>query len=82
MVMRLGDDLFQGDNYRYTTPLRISSYRENIFIEFHDKYYRFLKDLIKNSKENLAFSQFIQSFPSCLPKRTYIRNLFDSFKNC
>ena len=53
---------------------------DNTFIQFHDKFSNRLKELIKNGKENIAFKQFIQSFPSCLPNRTYLRNLFDSFK--
>ncbi len=53
---------------------------DNTFIEFHNQFSNQLKELIKNEKEKIAFKQFIQSFPSCLPNRTYLRNLFDSFK--
>ncbi len=53
---------------------------DNTFIEFHNQFSNQLKELIKNKKEDMAFKQFIQSFPSCLPNRTYLRTLFDSFK--
>jgi hypothetical protein len=51
------------------------------FIEFHDKFSGRLKELIKKGESEVAFSEFFQSFPSCLPHRTYLRNLFKSFKN-
>ena len=53
---------------------------DSTFLEFHNNFSNRLKELIKNGKEILAFEQFVQSFPSCLPNRTYLRNLFDSFK--
>jgi hypothetical protein len=54
---------------------------DNAFNEFHDMFSSHLKDLMKKGKEDVAFSQFIQSFPSCLPNRTYLRSVFDTFKN-
>ena len=70
---------------KYNKALTLRLFREfkidNTFIEFHNKFSSRFKELISKGKENLAFSQFIQSFPSCLPNRTYIRNLFKSFKN-
>jgi len=63
----------------------VSLFRElgvdNAFNEFHDTFSNNLKNLIKKGNEDIAFSQFIQSFPSCLPNRTYLRTLFDSFKD-
>ena len=63
----------------------VSIFRElrvdNTFNEFHDTFSSHLKDLITKGKEDIAFSQFIQSFPSCLPNRTNLRTLFDSFKD-
>lgn len=54
---------------------------DNTFIEFHNQSSNRLRELIKKGEEKRAFSEFIQSFPSCLPNRTYLRNLFKSFKN-
>jgi len=51
------------------------------FIDFHDKFSGRLRELIKKGEQKAAFSEFFQSFPSCLPNRTYLRNLFKSFKN-
>ena len=53
---------------------------EKTFIEFHNKFSNHLKELIKKGKQDMAFSLFVQSFPSCLPNRTYLRNLFELFK--
>ena len=53
---------------------------DNTFIEFHNKFSNRLREFIKKGEENIAFLEFLQSFPSCLPNRTYLRNLFDSFK--
>jgi len=51
------------------------------FYEFHSMFSRHLKDLIKHGEDNKAFSQFMQSFPACLPSRTPLRNLFNLFVN-
>ena len=63
----------------------VSLFRElgvdNAFNEFHDTFSNNLKNLIKKGKEDIAFSQFIQSFPSCLPNRTFLRSLFESLKD-
>ncbi|MFX1445488.1 MAG: hypothetical protein ACFFHV_18890 [Promethearchaeota archaeon] len=54
---------------------------DNAFNEFHDTFSSHLKNLIKKGKENLAFTQFLGSFPTCLPNRTYLRNLLNTFKD-
>ena len=69
---------------KYTKAATQSLLREfnvdNAFLKFHKMSSDRLKELIKNGKEDIAFKQFIQSFPSCLPNRTYLRTLFDSFQ--
>ncbi|MFX0072780.1 MAG: hypothetical protein ACFFAO_16990 [Candidatus Hermodarchaeota archaeon] len=64
-----------------TTSLFREMGADKNFIEFHTMFSRHLKKLIKNEKEDVAFSHFQQSFPACLPNRTHLRTLFDSFKN-
>ena len=63
----------------------VSLFRElkvdNTFNEFHSTFSSHLKNLINKGKEDIAFRQFIRSFPSCLPNRTYLRRLFESFKD-
>jgi hypothetical protein len=51
------------------------------FYDFHSMFSRHLKDLIKHGEDDEAFSQFMQSFPTCLPSRTQLRILFDTFKS-
>ena len=44
----------------------------NVLVEQKDRL-EMIKDLILEGKEDVAFSIFFQTFPSCLPHRT--RNL-------
>ncbi|TFG26024.1 MAG: hypothetical protein EU532_10890 [Promethearchaeota archaeon] len=84
------EDFYDYKNFLVNTP---ETYNENLtyrlfkefgvddtFIEFHNQSSNRLRELIKKGREKMAFSEFIQSFPSCLPNRTYLRNLFKSFK--
>jgi hypothetical protein len=62
----------QNNEYKKSNSLIEFNQEDNI-TELHKNTFSEINDLVNNGKENVAFSLFFNTFPTCLPHRNLIK---------